>query len=152
MTIQEIKNHLDKMQISDLHPRYNFRNRYGSTPIADWQYESVVKSNISHNNQTFGFHEPIKNFEISSGVINQLSDLLKEFFKDCLVSDKIITAVGDVPINIFSRSLIDIKISLGSACAVESLQTRSRTARLIRYPHTRSDTKHGDCRHGSIHH
>lgn len=122
MTIQEIKNHLDKIQISDLHPRYNFMNGYGSTPIADWQYESVVKSNISHNNQTFGFHEPIKQFYISTGAINDLSDLLKEFFKDYLVSDGLITAVGDIPIKIFSRGLIDLKISLGSACAVESLQ------------------------------
>ena len=122
MTIQEIKNHLDKIQISDLHPRYNFMNGYGSTRIADWQYERVAKSNILHNGQTFGFHEPINRFEISSGVVNRLSDLLKEFFKDYLVSDGIITAVGNIPINIFSRSLIDIKISLGSACAAESLQ------------------------------
>ena len=122
MTIQEIKNHLDKIQISDLHPRYNFMNGSGSTPIADRQYEWVVKSNILQNNQTFGFHEPIKRFDISTGAINDLSDLLKEFFKDYLFSDRLITAVGDIPIKIFSRGLIDIKISLGSACAVESLQ------------------------------
>ena len=122
MTIQEIKNHLDKIQISDLHPRYNFMNGYGSTPIADLQYESVAKSNILHNGQTFGFHEPINRFDISSHVINRLSDLLKKFFKNYLVSGSIITAVGNIPINIFSRSLIDIKISLGSASAAESLQ------------------------------
>ncbi|MCY3626672.1 MAG: hypothetical protein OXG88_03415 [Gammaproteobacteria bacterium] len=122
MTIQEIKNHLDEIQISDLRPRYNFMNGYGSTPIADWQYESVVKSNISLNNQTFGFHEPITNFEISSGVINQLRDLLKEFFKDYLVSDSIITAVGTVKIDIFSRCLIDCKIAKGLDFAINSLQ------------------------------
>ena len=122
MTIQEIKNHLDKVEISDLHPRYNFMNGSGSTPIAERQYESAVKSNILHNEQTFGFHEPIKRFDISSHVISRLSDRLKEFFKDYLVSDGLITAVGDIPIKIFSRGLIDIKISLGSACAVESLQ------------------------------
>ena len=122
MTIQEIKNHLDKIQISDLHPRYNFMNGSGSTPIADWQYESVVKSKFSDSSYARGFHEPIKQFHIRTDAINHLSESLKDFFKDYLVSDHIITAVGNIPINIISRCLIDLKISLGSEHAIETLQ------------------------------
>ena len=122
MTIQEIKNHLDKIQISDLHPRYNFMNGYGSTPIADWQYESVVKSKLSDSSYTRGFHEPIKQFHIRTDANNHLSESLKDFFKDYLVSDHIITAVSNIPINIISRCLIDLKISLGSEHAIETLQ------------------------------
>ena len=123
MTIQEIKNHLDKIEISDLHPRYNVSGGgFGSTSIPDWQYEMVVKSNILNNRQTHGFDEPIKRFDISSHVINRLSDLLKEFFKDYLVSASIITAVGTVPIDILSRCLIDTKISIGLNDAIKSFQ------------------------------
>ncbi len=127
MTIQEIKNHLDKIQISDLHPKYNFMNGYGLTQIEDLQYESVVKSNILHNGQTFGFHEPINRFEISNNVINRFCDLIKEFLSDyllpCLIGhEKIISPVGDIPIDILSRCLIDMKISIGLDDAIKSFQ------------------------------
>ena len=86
MTIQEIKNHLDKIQISDLQPRYNISGGgRGSTSIPDWQYEMVVKSNILNNTPTRGFDEPIKRFDIRTGAIKPLSDLLKGFLKKYLV-------------------------------------------------------------------
>lgn len=126
MTIEKIKDALDKIEIENLHPRYDFMSGCGSTRIPEWLYKSFIRLNISDNSYARGFHEPIKRFYISREAVNFVSEPLKELLKDYLIDSldggDIITAVGDIPIKILSRGLIDIKISLGSACAASSLQ------------------------------